>query len=358
MQPKVPYSNYLVALVAEASTAAGRLLDAPPEVLDALAADAAREASLASARLDGSPVDAETAAMVDGGTWQRPRELLTTERAAGWAGALRLDDVDTHDLAAVEYANLVAAHALEPQMAPRFFDEPLDVLAALHTQLCEGLVDPDVAGRPRTTDQAIHDGAQGRVIFNTPDPSQVSALLDDLQSWLRGDDREGSAGYPAVVVAAVVHELLLQWQPFEAANGRLARAAARLVLRARGLDPRGIAVPERSWVADPGGYYAEVAATIRRRADLGPWIERHTEVLVDAFQSAAGQARPDSAVPPTDRVISAVHALAPGGTITVVEFAQSAGISRDTAWRELRAAALAGELTREPRTLGRRFRRS
>jgi Fic family protein len=359
MDVRVTHTNYLVWLIAEASRTAGRLLDADRDPLAAATTNARRDAARLSARLDGSPLTPETADGVDAGAWERPAGIVpAVEQAGGWAGALRIDRMETQEVAALEYANLLNAYDAEARLAPLFFDDPLDTLAQLHGFICQGLVEPEVVGRPRSTEQAIHDGAQGKVIFNTPDPSDIPGLLDDLQSWLRGTQSEGSAAYTAPVVAAVVHEALLQWQPFEAANGRLARGAARLVLRARGLDPAGVAVPEEQWVRDPGGYYGEVAATIRRRGDLTPWVERHTEALVDALERAAVAVGRPSTLAPSPRARTALEQLPAGQTITVAEYATQWGLSRETAAIDLRALTAEGHLTREPRTLGRRFRRS
>ena len=357
MQIRVPYTAYLVALVAEASTAAGRLIDLEPDRRAAMAAQSRRDVARYSARLDGSPLDDATAAAVDDGTWTPPADVVAVQHVGGWAEALRLEGMATSDVAGVEYSNLLAADDLQPELAHDFFDRPLEALAALHAVICRGLVDADVAGRFRTTVQAVHDGAQGRVVYNAPDPLALPDLMAELQAWLRGDGQEGSAAYPAPVASAMVHELLLQWQPFEAANGRLARAAARLVLRARGMDPDGLAVPERWWAADPGGYYAEVAATIRRRGDLGPWAERSVEALAAALEDAADSAHAAPETTPDPRAITAAEQLGPGESITVADYAVAHGVSRETAWRDLRTLAVAGVVVREPKSLGRRFRK-
>jgi hypothetical protein len=49
---------------------------------------------------------------------------------------------------------------------------------------------------------------------------------------------------PAVVVGAVVHGELLATAAFPVAGGIVARAAGRLVIVTRGLDPAGLSVPE------------------------------------------------------------------------------------------------------------------
>ena len=356
MDVRLTWTPHLVSLVAETSAAAGRLVDLGAAERRAEQVEARRETARLSARLDGSPLEAATLEAVDAGTWQRPAAAAAAERAGGWASALRLDVMETQDVAALEYDNLLRAYDAEADLAQTLFDAPLETLVRLHGAICQGLVDPEAIGRPRRTEQAVHDGAQGMVIFNPPDHEALPGLLEGLQRWLRGDGTEGSAAFPAPVAAAIVHERLLQWQPFEAGNGRLARAAARLVLRARAMDPCGLAVPERQWAADPGGYYGEVAATIRRRDDLGPWVERCLEALAAALDDVVARARP-AVVRPSERAIAQWERLQPGEVITVAEYAQRTGSSRETSWADLRALMVDGRLAREGRSLGRRFRR-
>jgi hypothetical protein len=49
---------------------------------------------------------------------------------------------------------------------------------------------------------------------------------------------------PGVVVAGVVHAELMVLRPFGSADGLVARAASRVVLVARGVDPDALTVPE------------------------------------------------------------------------------------------------------------------
>lgn len=64
------------------------------------------------------------------------------------------------------------------------------------------------------------------------------------------------AGVPAVVEAAVVHGELLVLGPFRRGTGLVARAAQRLVLLARGLDPQSLVAPEIGHAAAAGAYRA------------------------------------------------------------------------------------------------------
>ena len=356
MQVALRYTHHLVQLIEDFALTAGRLADVPRDRREELRCDARREAALRSARLDGSPLEPATVEAVNTGNWRRPAALTATPRAGGWAGALRLDTMNTDEVAAVEYDNLLRVSAREGDLAAGFFDDPSATLAQVHGLVCEGLVEPEAVGRYRRTVQAVHDGAQGKVLFNTADPDTVPGLMQSLERWLRGDrGADSSAMYAAPVVAAVVHERLLQWQPFEAANGRVARAASRLVLLARGFDVGGLAVPERVWGADPVGYYGEVAATIRRREDLTPWVERHTQALVTAASAAAVAL--DRMARPAPRALAAVSALPAGDTITVDDYAARLGVPHEIAWGDLRLLAANGYVQQDSRTQGRRYRR-
>ena len=365
MHGRITYTDHLVDLIARAEGAAVRLAGADPDRRRAAAADARREASRLSAKLDGSPLDDATADAVDAGTMpaMRPERRAAAsgpaggDRAraerAGWAHVLRIDVMATQDVAAVEYANLLACFDAERAIAPAFFDDPLGALGELHGHICDGLVDPETVGRPRRTAQAVHDGAQGRMIYRAPDPEVVPGLLDGLAAWLG----TRSATLPTLVVAGVVHERLLEWQPYEAANGRLARAASRVVLRARGLDPQGVAVPERDLAVDPLAYYGEVAATIRRRGDLELWLERWSEAMLAALERAADALDPRPRPEPPARALAIAGRLVPGERITTAEYARRAGISLPTAREDLRRLASAGLLGPDPRTRGLRFHR-
>lgn len=59
---------------------------------------------------------------------------------------------------------------------------------------------------------------------------------------------------PALLVAAVVHADLVAAAPFGERSGLIARAAERLVLAARGVDPKSLVVPEAGHLALRAAY--------------------------------------------------------------------------------------------------------
>lgn len=346
------YSHHMIQLVARAEAANTRLAAAAPDLRAMLAGRSRRESAFLSARLDGSPLLPETAEKVDEGAVPILEEI-PADPGVGWARALRLESLETQDVAAVEYHNLRGLATLEQELAEVALRHPLDTIRRLHGLICQGLVDPSIIGVWRQTDQAIHDGGQGMVIFNAPAPEEVEAGMAALDDWLR---RRTVILHPSVT-AAIAHERILELQPFEAGNGRVARAFARIILVSAGVDPHGAGVVEGPLWDDAKGYYAEIAATTRRRGDLTRWLERHTGALARALEAAADELdpRPLPGLPERGRVI--VAKLLPGTSINLREYAKDAGVELRVAVADLTAFARAGILVEEPDGAGLSFRR-
>jgi hypothetical protein len=305
-----------------------------------------------SVRLDASPLDDATAGAVDRGEPSPGEGERERAGGAGWAHALKLEGIPTQHIAAMEYRSVRAAQMDEAKLAGGFFIEPADTLARLQRRIAGGLVADDRLGALRSTSRAVTDGAQGMVIFQAPDPQRLPGLLEGLERWIRtARDR-----HPPLVVAGVVHLWLLYWQPFEAGNGRVARAASRVALRATAGDPWGVAVPERTYARDPRSYVTEVAATIRRRSDLSPWIERTGEAVVASLEALARQVGVEPAAVPA-RGMHECQRLQPGETITVPEYATAVDSDRMAAFAQLSRLCWMGLLDRDAGTHGLRYLR-
>ncbi len=146
-------------------------------------------------------------------------------------GALQLDEDSASD--PVFAGALRVAQALEGgsgTLVGVWRRAPLQALAKLHSLAAADLVDDEQLGRPRVS-------------------PEISARLDLMSRLVTG----GSA-VPAPVLAAVAHGELLALAPFGSADGVVARAVARLVTIATGLDPHGLGVPEVHWMRRAADY--------------------------------------------------------------------------------------------------------
>ncbi|MGH3360438.1 MAG: oxidoreductase [Nocardioidaceae bacterium] len=120
-------------------------------------------------------------------------------------------------------------------LVPVWERAPLQALARIHALLGAGRVDAADLGRPVNADGArrLHVLAQ-----------QVVTRTDA----------------PGLVVAALVHAEIATAEAFCSDNAMIARAAERLVLVARGVDPASVTVPESGHAQTPNAYLEARAA--------------------------------------------------------------------------------------------------
>jgi Fic family protein len=165
---------------------------------------------------------------------------------------------------------------------------PRQVLARLHVLVGADAVDSSELGRPRSEAQA----AKNRDVLGLgepPAPAEVAVRLDMLSGLLT---RPTDA--PALVVAALVHGELLTLRPFGWGDGIVARAAQRLTMVARGLDPTSLTAPEvghaelvDEYVAALCGYASGtpegLAGWIRHCADATVAAARDSQAICEAI---------------------------------------------------------------------------
>ncbi len=159
--------------------------------------------------------------------------LLGAVASAGLSGsASTLDDVRAGR------ADTVAAGAVRVSvelmaLLTVWRSSPVQVLARLHT-LAVPAEATGSAGRPRSAAGA----------------DRLHALAERLLA---------PTAAPAMAVAAVVHAEVAHAAAFGTADGVVARAAERLVLVERGVDPASVTVPEAGHAVDPAAYRAALA---------------------------------------------------------------------------------------------------
>ncbi len=114
-------------------------------------------------------------------------------------------------------------------LLPVWRRSPLQALARMHTVAARGYVDDADLGRP----------------------VQGADRLADLAARVTA-----TTAAPALAVAAVVHAEVAATQAFVGGNGVVARAAERLVMVDRGVDPASVTVPEAGHLASRPAYTA------------------------------------------------------------------------------------------------------
>jgi hypothetical protein len=325
-------SAHLTSLIADSERLSGHLsaLDVPAEAF----ADARNEALLASLQLDGSTIPG-VEQQADG----QPR---------GWASAIRTrSDLEPSGEQLWEDELGGLATATEDQdLGRRLRDNPIATLSNLHSDVTAGLVADERRGQWRTQERTVTDTSVGRIVYWATKPADIGIQMAEVHAWLTG---EGSREH-ALVRSGWLLLHLLRIQPFEAANGRVARAAARALLADGGLDPDGVAPLEQAQAQDAMGMFEEVARTGRRR-DATVWLERWGETVTYALRRAVQALEPSAGSVESPRVLSELP-----DAFTITEWREAVGTA--DADEQLRSLLDAGLVDRVRGARGLRFVRT
>lgn len=349
--PTFERSPHLVALVGEVERLAALLEDADTDGVDA---DALRaDACIATLRLDGSTISSppardDVAALQAAAATNAPDDRTT---GGTWLDALQtyvdLEDADDNRLWALEYLATEDALASD-DLGSALSSDFVDAVIELHRRLTRGLVAPDAAGVLRRSELAVQDGSIGRIVYYPANPGRIERDLHLLAAWVQS----AAAREHGLVLSGVVLYELLRIHPFLSANGRLARTAARLLLRNRGLDPAGLAVAEVALAADPLVSYVQVAKSIRRR-DLTIWLEIWSEAVAAGLRRSARALRRLTADVP-DRATGFLERR-PAGPFSIADYRAEAGVGPDDSRTDLQSLLDAGCVARVLGGRGLRF---
>lgn len=211
-------------------------------------------------------------------------------RGARASAALEGDDTPLDTLRAGAPAGPVVPGALRvtgelARLVDTWERAPRQVLARLHVLVAADSVPSDDLGRPRTGPDACDPLGLGA----PPPPESVAPRLDTLAATLTARSQA-----PAIVAAAVAHGELQTLRPFGWGDGVIARAAERLTLIARGLDPKALVAIEvghlnlgdayaRSLRGFASGSAEGVAAWIRHCADAVRAGARESTAICEAL---------------------------------------------------------------------------
>jgi hypothetical protein len=198
-----------------------------------LAADPLAAAALQAAREE-----------VDALLWRRDVRAAAAEVASASVqrGARDSAAIDGADVALVDESPMgrvldaaLRLTAAVPTQVEVFSTAPLQALAHLHAVTAHGFAPNDELGRPRSGDVSDDPLRLGP-------PPPAAAAADRLA--LLASTVTAPTQAPALMVAAIAHAELAVVRPFAWGSGLIARAATRLVLASRGVDPSLFGIPE------------------------------------------------------------------------------------------------------------------
>jgi hypothetical protein len=144
---------------------------------------------------------------------------------------------------------------------PELGSTPLQAFARLHALAGKGEVEDDLLGRPVSPEAA--------------------ARLNSLATTML------ATSVPALMVGALVHAEIVTVAPFASHNGIVARAAERLVMVARGVDPASVVVPEAGHLAVRAAYESNLRGyRDGGRSGLQSWLLYAAEAVTAGVEAS------------------------------------------------------------------------
>ena len=131
----------------------------------------------------------------------------------------------------------------------------IEDLCTIHRELLVGTRDERWGGVVRQEQNWIGGINPCRAAYVPPPHELVRALLEDLCSYISGDD------HPPIVQAALAHAQFETIHPFIDGNGRVGRALIHLVLRRRGLVPNFVPAVSLILATNAGAYIAGLVSS-------------------------------------------------------------------------------------------------
>jgi hypothetical protein len=109
-----------------------------------------------------------------------------------------------------------------------------------------------------------------------PRDAESAQMLQALARWIATD-----TSTPAVVVAAIAHGQIAAFEPFGSRDAVVARSVERLVVRTRGLDPRGVCITETGHALIGRTAYLQALADFRTGSVQGAvnWVVHCAESI-------------------------------------------------------------------------------
>ncbi|MCX6794003.1 MAG: Fic family protein [Candidatus Gottesmanbacteria bacterium] len=237
-----------------------------------------------------------------------------------------------------------------------------DTLKHIHSLTVHRMLPDDVIGEYRRTQVVVKNSATGEITFRPPPAVEISFLIDAFLRWLNSVSTDD---INAVLKAGIVHYELVRIHPFLDGNGRVARAAATLVLFKEGYDIKRFFSLEEYYDREPMAYYEALQSVVKMEGNLTNWLEYFTQGLAIELTRIKEKVKSLSTDLKIKKSLGGQQLALSERQIKIVEFVQENGflqnktffelfpmISEDTVLRELKDLIKKGILKKEGSTKG------
>jgi Fic family protein len=235
----------------------------------------------------------------------------------------------------------------------------------MHELTVHRMLSTDAVGIYRRNQVVVRNSQTGEITFRPPPAPEIPYLVAEFLMWLNHTSPDM---VHSTIKSAITHYELVRIHPFLDGNGRVARAAATLVLFIEGYDVKRFFSLEEHYDKEPINYYDSLQAVGKMGGDLTPWIEFFCEGLAIELNRIKEKVKSISTDLKIKKSLGGQQMSLTERQIKIIEFIQENGflqnkaffelfpmISEDTVLRELKDLQKKGILKKEGTTKGVRY---
>ncbi|OGG12019.1 hypothetical protein A2Z00_03220 [Candidatus Gottesmanbacteria bacterium RBG_13_45_10] len=237
-----------------------------------------------------------------------------------------------------------------------------EAMKHVHELCVHRILPEETVGEYRKTQVVVKNSQTGEVTFRPPPAVEIPFLLASFLQWLNTTSADD---VHTVLKAGITHYEIVRVHPFLDGNGRVARAAATLVLFKAGYDIKRFFSLEEHYDREPVLYYDALQSVGRLEGNLTGWLEYFTEGLAIELTRIKEKIKTLSTDLKLKKSLGGQQLALTERQIKIVEYIQENGflqnkaffelfpmISEDTVLRELKDLIKKGIVKKEGSTKG------
>ena len=238
------------------------------------------------------------------------------------------------------------------------YSEPLTEqrLFKWHSTLFPNAKDMTV-GAYRTDEMSVVSGSFGRerIHYRAPGPERVREEMDSFLTWLND-----KANTPDILKSAIAHLWFVSIHPFDDGNGRIGRAISDMVLAPLDNDNMHFYSFSRQILKDKRHYYKVLERTQRGSGDITEWLEWYFGAFIEAIEDSGAvlsrvlrkatfwNAHAQDSISDRQKMVLNKYLDGYEAKLTAKNWEKIAGVSKDTALRDIDALVKQGILVPTP----------
>lgn len=248
------------------------------------------------------------------------------------------------------------------------YDKPQiteEAIKHIHELTTHRLLTSEQVGEYRKTQVVVKNSATGEITFRPPPALEVPFLMSSFTEWL---NKTTIDDVHTALKAGITHYEIVRVHPFLDGNGRVARAAATLVLFKEGYDIKRFFALEEYYDREPMAYYEALQSVGKANGNLNVWLEYFIEGLAIELTRIKEKVKGLSTDLKIKKSLGGQQVALSERQIKIIEYIQESGflqnkaffelfpmVSEDTVLRELKDLLKKGIVVKEGTTKGARY---